>query len=418
MNSKSLSISKRELLYLISFFFFLQPRWFYYIPFVNRVFRYTNILLCGLLLLIYVADHHNSKIVNLTLIYHIYLTVVTILRKGDIGTAIIDSALFIGLTILTDLVIRTKPAFLYTKLMYLLDLEVIINLLTIILKPEGLYSTTYFRSNYFLGYDNQMINILIPTLLLAFLYYETGYRRSGLHLFIISSTVIASVVLVWSGASLVIMAIVFGLLMFKLKDNTRIFNMRNYLLVNVNLFFILVVFRLQELFEYLIVVVLQKNLTLSGRIYTWSRAIYFILKKPVFGYGIEDQTYRASKMALRQYFAVSARSSIFPGLHAHNRFLETAYRGGIILTIIYVVMLVIVVKNLMKNKELNSAKILAVFLFAYLTGMLTEFYRLSYMFFPMMVMAERIEIIENSINVYGQFYHTSRTRIRLRRRRV
>lgn len=406
--------SDKEIFYILSFFFLMQPRWFYYVRVLNILFWSVNILLCGLFLFLYFTRYQSSKVVDLVILYHVYLVVVTVFQGGELGTAIIDSSMFIGLSILTDRVIRTRPYFMFSKLMYLLDAEVFINLLTMFLFPNGLYRTDYFSHNYFLGYDNQMINIIIPTLLIAFMYVETKARGSFFHLVIMSAVVLTTIIKAWSGASLVIAAIIFLLLLFKFKDNTKVFNMRNYFIANVVLFFLLVVFRLQALFDYLIVVVLRKDLTMTGRVYTWSRAIDFIFKNPIFGYGIENQTYRASKMALRQHFAVSARSAIFPGLHAHNRFLETAYRGGIILLIIYIAMLVIVVKKLMKNKELSSAKILAVVLFAYLTGMLTEFYRLSYMFFPMMVMAENIELIEESIMSYSKAYSTTGLRIRFR----
>ena len=418
MKLRTRTISTKEIFYLISFFFLMQPRWFYYIRSLNILFKLVDIALFGYYLLTYYTNNKRSRVVDLVILYHVYLVLVTIFQGGEIDTAVMDSCMFIGLSILTDRAMRTRPHFLFSKLMYLLDAEVIFNLLTMFLFPNGLYRTDYFSHNYFLGYDNQMINVIIPTVLLAFMYVETKARGSFLHLIVMSVVVLTSIVKAWSGASLVIVAIVYLLLLFKFKDNTNVFNMRNYFIVNVVLFFVLVVFRLQELFDYLIVVVLQKDLTMTGRVYTWSRAIDFILKNPIFGYGIEEQSYRASKMALRQYFAVSARSAIFPGLHANNRFLETAYRGGIILLVIYIAMLLIVVKKLMKNKKLSSAKILAVVLFAYLTGMLTEFYRLSYMFFPMMVMAENIELIEESIKSYSKAYSAPGLRFKLKRLRI
>ena len=125
---------------------------------------------------------------------------------------------------------------------------------------------------------------------------------------------------------MVILVIVNVVMLFNLCDNVRFFNAKNYLIINIEAFILMVLLKLQRIFEFLIVGILGKNLTLSGRIYIWDRTITLILQNPLFGYGVEYNEGRASKYALRTLYHTSSKLASFAGLHAHNRFLETTYR--------------------------------------------------------------------------------------------
>ena len=137
-----------------------------------------------------------------------YIVVITYLNGGELGTAVLDSCMFVGLSVLVEMILRNNPQFLYTKLMGLLEIEIIVNLISILVFPEGLYSTTFFKVNYFLGYDNQMINILLPCLLFAMINDITERKFSRTNLFIVISVELVTIVFVWSGASLVVISII------------------------------------------------------------------------------------------------------------------------------------------------------------------------------------------------------------------
>lgn len=387
-------ITYREIFYLICFFILLEPRYFFYVPFLNKVFKILICMVSGFLMTLYIFKYKtHSKTTLLIMLYHFYLCIVTIINNGEITTAILDTCIFVGLSICTERILKYKPSFLYTKLLFMLSIEIFINFLSIIIFPNGLYSTVFFHRNYFLGYDNQMINIIIPTIAFIFLYLDFQNSWFCWPCFVVSIISIATVLLIWSGASLVIIAIITVLVFTGLINVTRIFNMKNYLLVNLICFISIVILRMQYFFKNIIVNILGKNLTFSGRTYIWDRVIHFIVLNPIFGYGIENSTDRSAKMALASYYGVSNRLTGFSGLHAHNRFLETTYRGGIILLLIYMSILLIATYYLVKFKDSFCSKILSVVIFAYLTGMLTEYYRFSYMFFPFMVMSENISLL-------------------------
>ena len=192
-----------------------------------------------------------------------------------------------------------------------------------------------------------------------------------------------------SGASLVVIALTLVLSLPIICDKTKLFNGLNYFLLNIGMFFAIVIFRLQEMLSFIIVDILGKDLTLTGRTYIWDRAWYYIRKNPIFGYGVESYIYRGAKMRLPDAYPA--------GLHAHDRFIETIYRGGIILLVIYIIILLCSIQGISKHRDSVLSKVLALGIFVYMTGMLTEFYKYSYLFFPILLMGELSEQIDKNI---------------------
>lgn len=412
---KKIRINVIVMLITISYFVLMEPRYFYYIKTLKTIW-YGMI---GGVDIILIVAHIRYKfklsiITKLVIIYHAYLALITFAHKGDIRTAVIDSAIFIGLCLCTEIGIQYNAARTIRSLLAVLEAEVFINIITIILFPRGLYSTAYFTNNYFLGYDNQNINILLPMLVIAIICAEYGDSVDRLNLILVTAMTAFTVIFFWSGASLVVIAIIMGIYFSGAYKIHWLFNFRNYLICNFVFFYLFVILEIPEYFSRIVVVLLGKSTTFSGRIYFWRRTIELIRKNPLLGYGVEFENERVIKYALSRHYHISSRYNIYVGLHAHNRYLETMYRGGFILTILYLLCLYLVVKNLMKNKKQICAAILALGLFAYLTGMLTEFYRLSYLFFPMMTLSMYVKTIETSFEQYRK----RTTLIQLRKVRI
>ena len=189
--------------------------------------------------------------------------------------------------------------------------------------------------------------------------------------------------MMWSGGTIIIFAIVFAYLIFEKFLSAKIFNMRNYLIINGALVFGIVVMKVQNLFSFIIVDILGKDITLTGRIYIWDKVIGYIAENPIFGYGVETYTERLVKM----YMGHSSWQNNYAALHSHCRYLETLYRGGIILFGIYLSILILATKKLMQFKNTIFSKIMSISIFAYLTGMMTEWYDYCPMLWVFLVMA-------------------------------
>ena len=78
----------------------------------------------------------------------------------------------------------------------------------------------------------------------------------------------------------------------------------------------IVVLRLQELFSFLIVDVLHRDLTLTTRTIVWDKAFDVIESAPIFGYGLEE--------------SVTAQIRFGTVESSHNYFLDQIYYGGVV----------------------------------------------------------------------------------------
>ena len=373
----------RDILFFLAYMIFMEPRYFFYVSSIDHVFRlmmYFTLMVLLIFYLFFWKYPKRAKVTIFVILYHIYLVGVTISKGGAVSDIRVDAVIFVGLTILTEVVANENPSFFFHGLLYLLIGYLFLNFLSIVFFPKGLYSTQYFSTNYFLGYDNQNVNIMLPALVLAVGRKKYNIRFSKILLCITLFLDLFTVLTFRSGASMVVIALMLLLSLPMFSNKTKFFNSTNYFILNMVMFFGIVVFRMQELFRFLIVDILGKDLTLTGRTYIWDRAWYFIKKNPIFGYGVESYIYRGAKMNL---------PAVYPaGLHAHDRYIETLYRGGVILLVVYIFILLFFVIGSSKNKESEIAKVLTVGIFVYLTGMLTEFYKYSYLFFPMLLMGE------------------------------
>ena len=314
-------------------------------------------------------------------------------------TSVIGQAIrFITFVAYIDIAMKNNPKAIYCAGLNILTFFLILNCVTIFIFPDGLYSTDYFDNNYLLGYDNQNINFILPTLVIVLLKHNY-YKRCFLQILLTYLVALITVIRIWSGMSLmvVISMSVFAIFFLRKKKgfvtnkilNGRIINFYLLLLINVVAFVLIVFFDASHFLSFIIVGFLGKLITLTGRTTIWQRAELYIIMNPIFGYGIEGTAYRALKMGYK--------SNSPAGLHAHNRFLETMYRGGVVLTAIYGYMLLYVAKTLKPIRNSLMARILSLGLFIYLMGMLTEFYDYCLFFWGFMVMAENAEQYLKSI---------------------
>lgn len=379
------------------FLIFLQPAWFQHMNLVSRLFDMAHIVM--FLVMVYfqffagrkktrAKVFKESKICILLIAYYAYLILITILRRGRVSAMVYQGLQFTAFCMYLDLVMKNNPKTMFRAPLNILTTYLVLNLISLYMFPDGLYETTYFKNNFFFGYDNQNINFILPTMVLVLLKHQCD-KPCRTQIILTYAVAIITAITIWSGMTLVVVTVmtVFAIFCLRRKGimmtrllNGRIFNFYSLLITNVAFFVGLVFFQIQYYFEYIIVVILKKNMTLTSRTVIWPRVIDFIEQNPIFGYGKEHYGPRALKMGYRDTHPC--------GLHAHNRYLETMYMGGVILTGLLVAMLLRAAKKLYEVKDTSFAKILSFSIFVYLCGMLTELYDYCLFLWGFLVMAE------------------------------
>ena len=334
------------------------------------------------------SERKSSKVIYVLVAYYAYLLLRTYMNGGPAFSCFFRCVQFGAIILYFDMLARNNPKALFSTWLNIMTVYVVANLLTVLIFPSGLYSDEYYSNNYLLGYDNQNINFILP--MLIFVLLKHFYYKPCLVQIIVSYAVsLANALITWSGASIIMIVLMSAFaVIFLVKNRTpdqppsggKLLNLFNLLLVNMVAWVLLIVGNIQLYFNMLVEKILHKTLDLTGRVDIWQRSIEWIGKNPIFGYGQERAVERAVKMGYRE---LSPR-----GLHAHNRFLETMYQGGVILLAMYLFVLLFAAYCLGKVKETPFAKILAFGIFVYLTGMLTEVYTYSPFFWPLLVLAE------------------------------
>ncbi|PLS23813.1 O-antigen ligase family protein [Bifidobacterium imperatoris] len=220
---------------------------------------------------------------------------------------------------------------------YGLNILVLVNLVMMLCFPQGLFQTvssdtvSYY---YLFGAKNQMV---APIMTCLFFNAETAYRsynkivtKTSLFMSLICTL---ELIIGGSGTGLIVLFVFIVLCLLELKHRTISPNLS--LIVLLASFLGIVVFRIQNIFSFLIVDVLHKSLTLSDRTYIWDSAIESILSHLILGTGITDSL--SGNVHLKLSYLVK-------DIFAHDLYLDYLLMGGVPALCIFICLL-ISVKN-------------------------------------------------------------------------
>lgn len=220
----------------------------------------------------------------------------------------------------------------------ILFVYVLIDYLSLILYPEGLYFTevvwnewyTGRTPNWFLGVKNARWFFYI---LLMVVSYWKSYIDSNRHmkmimviLFIISES---AAIIEKSSTSLVVIGLgcigIFYMCLRRKPVNFRI-NVK-WMLMAYSVFLFVIVSGSSSFLRPIIEGLLNKDMTFSDRTTVWTNVIPLIIRKPIFGWG--DVGYAQARYLLGSWTYN----------HAHNQWLNILWQGGVCLLFIFLLLI-------------------------------------------------------------------------------
>lgn len=278
-------------------------------------------------ILLFLLSKRLPNILSIVLILaRLWLCFVTWFNDREIETTYVTR--FVCLILLVDYFSKNATT-LVSTIMLVFEIMVYYNLLTCIQNGPDLFGAFYGA----LGYDNDFTRYLITAYFWAVLYANIIKKiiRPVLLLIAIHVTLIFT----WCGTGLMAILVVDALLLifrFVQIDFSVLKGYIGYLLAVL----CIVILRLQNLFSYLIVDVLKKDLTFTGRTKMWDSAILLIKKNPILGYG---------------YMGQESETILLGGPHTHNILLEQLLRGGIIYAILFAAMIFLLNAKLKRSKK-------------------------------------------------------------------
>ena len=269
---------------------------------------------------IFIADRRLSKIIIAVFADEMTLLFSTLLNDGEYWSLAVECGSVLAVCMFVDLMSVRNAQAMVKAFLYLFSLEVIVNLITVVAFPGGMYRTTRFWQNWFLGYDNTHYPIILPSLC-VFAVYAEKTRVPAIVQFFIILLLSASVYITWSGASVVAVTVWIVLwIITKARAGANLLSARRVVLLHGGFFFLVVIGRMQYLFKWLIVDILGKDMTFTGRTVRWDVALKMFREKPLLGWGVVDTDLTRARLA---GFS-----------HCHNHFLQILYESGFLAAIL------------------------------------------------------------------------------------
>ena len=302
----------------------------------------------------------SSAINSLVFAYMIYfgtLMVSTLINGNDIIALLYYAIRLITCVMLIQYMLDTAHFIEYTRGMKLFLIVVIgISVFYQIFNQDYFGFTESGNNNNFLVSDNYLGYYYIPFLLIVYICEINN--RSKRNIWLCGIVCILSLIRGWSvGAMLSFVLFVVG--MFLITRSMVIRKMCtffNAIIINVLIFVLLIIFRIHTYFEWFIVGVLHKSMTLSLRTLIWDAAIRNILSNPIIGYG-------TCKVQVMKINTIHVYGGIYLQYFSHNYLLENMIQGGVLATLALVLVYAVVYRKSYECKEsiLYSTISLAVF---------------------------------------------------------
>ena len=260
-------------------------------------------------------------------------------------------------------IIKYQKIFLKSNIIYFTIL-LIINLITIVLYPKGLYiNAVNAWANWFLGYKNAFILFIIPNIAMShYLDIINNKKISYTTIFIIIISLITALLIDSSTGLVGIIILLLGILLEKKLTKIKLFNFKTIIFIYLAFFFLIIVFRMQNIFAIIIENVLNRDLNFTNRIYIWDTALKYIKDSIYFGYGFESSAIRIIKFNYMQ------------AVTCHNQLLDLLYQCGFVGVSIISCTLVELNKGIKRITNLKLKTLSLVVLLTYFIMMLSEYY--------------------------------------------
>ena len=287
------------------------------------------------------------------IIMNVWKMLCTLLQNGSIGTFLQTCVPIVLAAVIIDYY-KKDFSILIKVLMRYFEVLIYLNFILIIIFPNGLFSTlnaAYGNTKeWLLGADNNFIFYLYPGLVVSLIYrWLFNYKNRT---FFLATCILLTEIFCGSTTGLIGVILLLSLsgIPFLRKFLNPIFA---YLLFSF-LFFSIFIIQSYNYLEPIMVDVFNKDMTFTSRTFIWSNS-FAAINKNWLGYGV---LYNEQSTVLLG----NINGQIWEGAtHAHCQYLQVAFQGGVINTIVFVIINMV---NFLKIKKYDRKINIRVFLFS------------------------------------------------------
>ena len=377
---KDKSIFESKLLCVLFLLILVQPEYMTQFSVVNKLYIYGSFFVTIILILFLIIEKHfDFSILWIILFYGVSL-IATLLGSGEIYEYCKIGFRQFAMCLLFALYLRKSPGTLLEsfKVLYI---YIYIDLITIMLFPDGMYETNYTQ-NWFLGYKNYHIRTILPIIAMALMYSYWKFSKISIQTYILILCSIVIFLMIDSSTGLLSMAL-FLLLFFlfhsKVKRIPKSINLLTTFVVILIAEIGIIFFSVQTYFANFITNVLNKSVTFTGRVAIWEKAWEMIKNSSILGYG-----YLSSDSYAKIFGSVVAT-------HPHNYILYILCTGGIVLFAILVIGILYANKKLNENMNSVYSKIAFCLLTSFFFMGISEAITMTVLLYPSYILAMNID---------------------------
>lgn len=313
-----------------------------------------------------------SKVFILVNILFGILLVISLMRTTDIGIyilKILSKPYLIVLFIQNNFNNSHKIQHILKVWKNILLTLCIIDFITIIIFPNGMYREKNYALNWFLGYKTARLAYSWPLLLITSYLEFSGKDNkclSKLTYFIFVLCIFNAIKSESAAASTALILYAIFIYYLKTKNNEksysklyRIFNLKNIIFCCVIIYYLVMSIESNVYIQNIVISVFDKSVTLSNRTDIWKNCFEFFCQSPIWGKGIFTPL---------EYTSIS---NYYLGVNAHNLLLTILISGGIIALIIYLLIFKISMKRtnrIYTRQEVSIIASIIVFLIVGITS--------------------------------------------------
>lgn len=302
-----------------------------------------------------------------------WIFLVTIFYGGDIGTAFHNLEKIAILVLVLDMYSERIQTLLKCLMLHF-ELCIYINLLTIIVRPDGFFQRTNdaygLTQEWFLGADNYFVVWVVPAILIAWIYKY--FFSESIRCYVLTIAAVFTEIICGSTTGLIGVALLTFLIVFPFIK--LIFTpFRGFVLAII--LFVLIVYNREFVFlETIIVDILHKDMTFSSRLDIWDNAINAIFQNPIVGYGVLHNNIMIE--ILGKIHGVLWKGAT----HCHCQILQVALQAGLVGLCIYACMFVLSLKKCVATWNTRIGQVFAYAIIVYTIICITEVFEFATMY--------------------------------------
>ncbi len=339
---KELKITRESIITLILVFFSLKIGCISYFSNTINILWYIGSVFCILYCFINIVINRKINAIDIfALLFYFFLLITTITNSGSYVDYLKDLLSFLSLYFVMRYGFEKNPKQYINKMYIYLMILTIINTITAI----AYYPNSMFVDNhnpiFFLGGDNTSVRLYIIAILFEVLNAYILRGKKKIPFLSLINLLIFSFVRDLGGGKVCFLIMLLATLYYKSNIKIPKKIIRDIVIVNLIIFLLLVIFNKIDLFRYIIINFLHRDLSLTDRTIIWNITIEQIKNSPIIGHGMIDGMQFQS---LLPYII---------GVNAHNTYLMILFSGGIILFSIFTI---IIIKTLRKFDAINHKR--------------------------------------------------------------